>query len=395
MKIESIYKHFMVTPVSHLPVVDENSDIVGLISKEKVLMEMADIASTTEDYKKIPEQFLEFNITEGVIFYFQNNRTIPVINTLSQKVDTWEKPRFLAEISKLTNKNPVLTTDAKETESDNAGLNENKQAIFQFMSMVLASFPDALFATDKEGVTTFYNEKFEIEILARSIFRDSISYTEKYFRELNQDLFANYLKSHELDESRKARVPIIQAHVKDLNLVLRIITLKNEEIITGYLYHFIEPQTRMNRMNEEGFTFPSVEEAFQMNVPLETLIEEIESHYIFQKLKRNDENISHTANELGIPRSTLQNKIKLLKINQKFKREISSPIPRKRKKIVEKKEHPAKKVLASESKRTALPKSKKVNKVTTKKPSQTPKKSSQAKIIKNKVKLKTKTKKKK
>ena len=144
----------MVTPVSHLPVVDENSDIVGLISKEKVLMEMADIASTTEDYKKIPEQFLEFNITEGVIFYFQNNRTIPVINTLSQKVDTWEKPRFLAEISKLTNKNPVLTTDAKETESDNAGLNENKQAIFQFMSMVLASFPDALFANrgDRKSV---------------------------------------------------------------------------------------------------------------------------------------------------------------------------------------------------------------------------------------------------
>ncbi len=393
MKIESIYKHFMVTPVSHLPVVDENSDIVGLVSKEKVLMEMADVSSTSEEYERIPELFLEFNITEGVIYYFQNNRTIPVINTLAQKVDTWEKPRFLAEVSKLTNKSPVLKTENKE--SDGEELSENKQAIFQFMSLVLASFPDALFATDKEGVTTFYNEKFELDILARSIFRDSISYTEKYFRELNQDLFANYLKSHELDESRKANVPIIQAYVKDLNLVLRIITLKNEQIITGFLYHFIEPQTRMNRMNEEGFSFPSVEEAFQMNVPLETLIEEIESHYIFQKLKKNDENISHTANELGIPRSTLQNKIKLLKINQKFKREISSPIPKKKKKMVEKKEHPTKKVLASESKRTALPKSKKVNKATTKKPSQTSKKSSQAKINKNKVKFKTKAKKKK
>lgn len=85
MKIESIYKHFMVTPVSHLPVVDENSDIVGLISKEKVLMEMSDIASSGQEYEKIPEQFLDFNITEGVIYYFQNNRTIPVINHLSQK----------------------------------------------------------------------------------------------------------------------------------------------------------------------------------------------------------------------------------------------------------------------------------------------------------------------
>lgn len=383
----------MVTPVSHLPVVDENSDIVGLISKEKVLMEMSDIASSGQEYEKIPEQFLDFNITEGVIYYFQNNRTIPVINHLSQKVDTWEKPRFLAEVSKLTHKSPVLTTETKEAEGE--PLNENKQAIFQFMSLVLASFPDALFATDKEGVTTFYNEKFELEILARSIFRDSISYTEKYFRELNQDLFANYLKSHELEDSRKSNVPIIQAYVKDLNLVVRIITLKQEQIISGFLYHFIEPQSRMNRMNESGLMFPSVEEAFQMNVPLENLIQEIESHYIFQKLKKNDENISHTASELGIPRSTLQNKIKLLKINQKFSREISSPIPRKRKKIVEKKELSARKVLASDSKRTALPNSKKVNKATTKKPSQTPKKSSQAKIIKNKVKLKTKTKKKK
>lgn len=102
------------------------------------------------------------------------------------------------------------------------------------MSLVLASFPDALFATDKEGVTTFYNEKFELEILARSIFRDSISYTEKYFRELNQDLFANYLKSHELEDSRKSNVPIIQAYVKDLNLVVRIITLKQEQIISGF-----------------------------------------------------------------------------------------------------------------------------------------------------------------
>ena len=143
MKIESIYKHFMVTPVSHLPVVDENSDIVGLVSKEKVLMEMADVSSTSEEYERIPELFLEFNITEGVIYYFQNNRTIPVINTLAQKVDTWEKPRFLAEVSKLTNKSPVLKTENKE--SDGEELSENKQAIFQFMSLLLASFPDALY----------------------------------------------------------------------------------------------------------------------------------------------------------------------------------------------------------------------------------------------------------
>ena len=98
---------------------------------------------------------------------------------------------------------------------------------------------------------------------------------------------------------------------------------------------------------------------------------------------------------LGITRSTLQNKIKLLKINENLSLEISSPIPRKRKKIVEKKEQATKKVLASESKRTALPKSKKVKKGSHKKPSLTSKKSSQAKTNKNKVKLKAKSKKKK
>jgi transcriptional regulator with PAS, ATPase and Fis domain len=317
-----------------------------------------------------------------------------VINNRSQKVDAWEKPRFLAEVSKLNSKSPEIKTE--NLESEGQSLTENKQAIFKFMSMVLASFPDALFATDKEGVTTFYNEKFEFNILARKIFRDSISYTEKYFRELNQDLFANYLKTHELNvEPRKSAVPVIQAYVKDLSLVLRIITLKEDQRITGFLYHFIEPQTRLNRMSEGGLVFPSVEEAFQMNIPLQKLIDDIESHYIFQKLKKNDENISHTAKELGIPRSTLQNKIKLLKINQKFSRQISSPIPRKRKKIVEKKEHSDKKDIASEVKRTALPKSKKVKKESSKKPTLTSKKSSQAKIKNNKVKFKTKAKKKK
>ncbi|HMV41318.1 MAG TPA: helix-turn-helix domain-containing protein [Leptospiraceae bacterium] len=394
MKIESIYKHFMVTPVSHLPVVDENSDIIGLISKEKVLMEMSDVSTTNEDYEKIPEQFLDFHITEGVIYYFQNNRTIPVLNLFSQKVDSWEKPRFLAEVSKLNHESPSIKTDSNESASEE--MTESKAAIFKFMSNVLASFPDALFATDKEGVTTFYNERFEVDILARSIFRDSISYTEKYFRELNQDLFANYLKSHELDvESRKSTVPVLQAYVKDLSLVIRIITLKNDQNISGFLYHFIDPQNRINRLNEEGYTFPSVEEAFHMNLPLETVIEEVESHYIFQKLKKNDDNISHTANELGIPRSTLQNKMKLLKINEKFGREISTPIPRKRKKVVEKKDDSSRKVLASESKRTTEAKSKKVAKVSSKKPSQTSKKSSQAKLNKNKVKVKTKSKKKK
>lgn len=389
MKIESIYRHFMVTPVSHLPVVDQNFNLVGLVSKEKLLIEMSDISGAGTELEKISDDFLDYNITESIIQYFQNNRTIPVLNLTAQKVDSWEKPRFLAEITKLTDKS---VKEEEVVKKEDAEFSDNKNVIFQYMSLILSSFPDSLFATDKEGVTTFYNEQFEKDVLGRGVFHDSIQLAERYIKELNQNLFSNYLKTHELNlEAQKGTIPVIQAYLKDLNLILRIITLQKEGKVSGFLYHFIEPKSRIQLMNEEGVSLPSIEEAMQMNLPLQTVLDEVESYYIFHKLKRNEDNVSHAAEELGIPRSTLQNKMKLLNINERFNRDSSTPIPRKRKKSVENIKGSDRSVLKLEKEPVKVSSEKKV-KADTKKPKPvfTAKKTSRQKLKTAKPKSKRK-----
>lgn len=341
MKVESIYKHFLVTQVSHIPVVNDKFEVVGLLSKHKVTMEMADL-SEPKEFNLIPNELMDMEMSESILFYFQAHTHIPVINEISQRVDSWDKPRFLAEFSRLSKTTFPIVEVKKQAKEE---FSENKQAIFHLMSELLSNFPDALFSTDKEGITTFYNEKFETEILTHLKFKDSISLAEKYFSELSKDLIANFLNNHNLKS--KSNFPILQSQLKEIGYTIRVIPLKEKESLTGYLFHFIHPEEFILKQNEKGYLFPSLEEAFMMNLPYENLMNEIESRYIYYKLIENDENISHTAEALKIPRSTLQNKIKHLKIYQKFSSKSSSPIPRKQKKVVEKKISKNKKVLDS------------------------------------------------
>jgi hypothetical protein len=324
MKIELFYRHFLMIPVSHLPVVDGSSNIVGLLSKEKIAREMADLESEGIEYAKIPEHILESNINEKVLQYFTRYRTIPVLNDLGQRIDEWEKPRFLAEASKLLEeKKPV----PQETKEDPNNETKNRMMIYRFMELILRSFPDALYATDKDGDTTFYNEKFEVQILSKTIFRDSITIAEKYFRELSRDLISEYFKSVEPGSEDSIDLPCLQVYVKNLELFIRLITLRADEKVIGYLYHFLDPN--ISWMNQRGQSnFPLIEELFQMNAPLSEVLKEVESSYIIRSFKKNQENISHTASDLKLPRSTLQNRIKFLGLSDILSRDPEVPIPR-------------------------------------------------------------------
>lgn len=345
------------TQISHLPVVNEKFEVVGLLSKQKISMEMADISLAATEFEKIPKELYDYEISESLLYYFQSYSQIPVINEQSQKVDSWDKPRFLAEISRLQK----FQKEAPKKEKPKEEFTENKTVIFSFMSQILSNFPDALFSTDKEGITTFYNESFENEILTLPQFKDSIPIAEKYFKELSQDLIGAYLKNHDIKmNTSKKTFPVVQAFIKNLGFMIRVITLIENEIVKGFLFHFIDPKLFIQKMNTKGYSFPNLDEAFTMKIPLEGLIADIESRYIFYCLKENEDNISHTADALKIPRSTLQNKIKLLKVFEKFSEKTKAPVPRKIKKSVEKKAKPANKVSVVKLKTSKKPSQKKI-----------------------------------
>jgi hypothetical protein len=320
------------TPVAHFPVVGEDGSAVGLLSKEKISREMADLESVGIEYEVIPDHLLTYEITDSIVLFFQTHRTIPVLNIFGQRIDTWEKPRLLAECSDLlTKKNPPKQEQKTDSIDIDIPDSSNKLLIYKFMELILRSFPDALFSTDKDGNTTFYNEKFETSILSKHIFRDSITIAEKYFRELNRDLISEYFKTTDVNENSSMSLPILHAFVKNINMIVKIVTLKGDDKVIGFLYHLIESESdQIEKDDHSQSEFPIIEKAFQSGVSLSEILKDVESSYILKSFKLNHENISHTASSLGIPRSTLQNRIKYLGLSNKMARDPETPVPRQR-----------------------------------------------------------------
>ena len=73
--------------------------------------------------------------------------------------------------------------------------------------------------------------------------------------------------------------------------------LKKEHFISNRHIIDSKPKTNLFKKIDEGKALPE-------------LIEDIEKKIIIQGLTKNNNNISHTARELGIKRQTLQHKLK-------------------------------------------------------------------------------------
>ncbi|XDD43649.1 helix-turn-helix domain-containing protein [Leptospira sp. WS60.C2] len=330
MKFESLYRHFLLTRASHIPVVGEKGELVGLLSKERVHRELSDLGKEREDLDQIPIEILETELNESVILYFKESSLIPVIGINGEKIDNWDKPRFLAAFTKLESKqtrDPKLETIETKIEKKK----ENLDSVQWFMELILSHFPDGLFASDVSGNTIFYNESFERDILTKPLFDDSIETAEKYLHNLNREVLATYLKEHDLSLGKDRDTNVLTTLLPDLQSQVRIITLKKEKKVVGFLYHFASTSSGFGSGKSKS-EFPDLDLAFHSKLPLETVLAEMEAHYIHKSLQRNSQNISHAASELGIPRTTLQNRIRFLNLAERFQNQKKDKlvIPRKR-----------------------------------------------------------------
>ncbi|XDD48181.1 helix-turn-helix domain-containing protein [Leptospira sp. WS39.C2] len=330
MKFESLYRHFLLTRASHIPVVDEKGELVGLLSKERVHRELSDLGKERVDLDQIPIEILETELNESVILYFKETSLIPVIGIDGEKKDNWDKPRFLAAFTKLESKQ-IRDPKLDSIESKLEKKKENLDSVQWFMELILSHFPDGLFATDVTGGTIFYNESFERDILTKSLFNDSIETAEKYLHNLNREVLASYLKEHDLSLGKEADTNVLTTMLPDLLSQVRIITLKKEKKVVGFLYHFVSSVSSLGAGKTKS-EFPDLDLAFSSKLPLETILTEMEAHYIHKSLQRNSQNISHAASELGIPRTTLQNRIRFLNLSERFQNHKKERvvIPRKR-----------------------------------------------------------------
>lgn len=330
MKFESLYRHFLLTRATHIPVINEKGDLVGLLSKDRVHRELSDLGKDREDLEQIPLSILDTELSESLVLYFKESPLIPVIGLDGEKKDNWDKPRFLASFTKFESKQ-IRDPKLEGIESKLEKKKENLDSVQWFMELILSHFPDGLFATDVTGGTIFYNESFEKDVLTKSLFDDSIETAEKYLHNLNREVLATYLKEHDLSLGKEAETNVLTTMLPDLQSQVRIITLKKDKKVVGFLYHFSSTTNGFSSGKTKS-QFPDLDLAFQSKLPLETILTEMEAHYIHKSLQRNSQNISHSATELGIPRTTLQNRIRFLNLSERFQNNQKERlvIPRKR-----------------------------------------------------------------
>lgn len=177
----------------------------------------------------------------------------------------------------------IATSNEEPVESIEKGI--IRKDLFFRLNVVFISIPPLM---DRKG---------DIPILSKYFTGKYNFILGKKVGEISKDVLDSFMKYHWPGNARELENVIEGAMniISDTDEVL-----KKEDFISSV--HIIKSRT-------PGNTF-IVNEG---NKPLPLILEEIERDMISKSLDRNENNISHTAVELGIKRQTLQHKLKRYK----------------------------------------------------------------------------------
>ncbi|MCR9144322.1 MAG: hypothetical protein NXI24_18895 [bacterium] len=331
---------------------DSDLELQGFALRSELDQFMADLDRARGDFGEIPPEILvRDRVPPAVLTGLQNRGEIPVIDLRGEQLANWSEARFLKALAVFREKHNVPAPtgasegpgseqipdvsgrSAKSMTFSGAGAasgaafedgSENAAGASRWLGeILLAAIPYALFATDLQGNTLFYNGRFEESILTKRALKNSIRLAESFFLELTRTLLA---RSFEEDPLRRQRNALTTYH-EELETRVRIQNLEQDGRIQGYLYIFQEPGA--------GELFHELVDRVNRGQGLEDVIDDVEGRFIYLMLGRHGQNVSHTARALKIKRSTLQNKIKRLRIDERYNRKIEGPVRRHRRTVAE------------------------------------------------------------
>lgn len=298
--------------------------LTGFLSRGLVDREASDLERISRSHARLPDGLLVTKYIPGdLIGALGQADQIPVLDMNGEQVQVWSSAEFLAALSKYQSE--LKTRDLEEQaqlatavpEGPGAEAAKGGASGGDWLSrLVLGGFPHPLFATDLKGKTLFYNEAFEATVLAQPALKNSIRLAESYFLELTRELLARSL-TREADQ----RMPL-RSRLPEMSLALEIATLDSEGRVMGYLYVFRD-------LVWTGLQY-ELQDMLAGGMGLDDVVDEIEGALIYSVLKEHGQNVSHAAQALKVKRSTLQNKIKRLNIDEKYDRKIEGPIRRRR-----------------------------------------------------------------
>lgn len=309
-----IIRFFYSSSLDHIPLVrDLDGQLEGYLSRDLLNRELSDLQRAQSDFDSVPESWVQKDIGREDLLRLSSQCPVPVINRAGQKKTEWQDTELLRHASELKERRAQEAAAQSEDQLINAEPESSDQ---WFARLVLAAIPHPILATDLNGHALFYNEGFQQRVLQRDFFHKNLALAESYFLELTRGLLARVYSEgpHPTD--------LLFASIPELSISVEITTIHREQQISGYLYIFQDPE--LSGIPHEVLS------RLERGMSLDDIMEELEAGIIASMLRRNGQNVSHAAQALRINRSTLQNKIKRLKVNERFARTVDGPVRRVR-----------------------------------------------------------------
>jgi hypothetical protein len=301
VQVSDLVRIFFKHPLSYIPIVDENpggdSYLIGFLSRQKVFHYSSDKERLENRFERIPDIFLSKEILPEHIWEFFEKSPIPVYNLFAQYLTTWDKHEINYYL-----KNFLFTVKSYNPKPiENQEELQNLTEKYHLLEMVFSSFPFPMLALDVEGNSIFYNELFLKDILDKGPFKKTLALAESYFKELIKDIIAYYILQNRPTD-------LMEWNGKEIKRKMIITNITEEKEIIGYLMIFLPYQ--------ESFSLEEyIYQELKKGLDYDSIIDNIETNIIKSFLDKNKQNITHTAEELRIKRTTLQNKIKRLNIH--------------------------------------------------------------------------------
>jgi len=306
VNLTEILRIFYSTGAAALPVVTEDSAsefrLIGFITRKDLDREFSDIKRTNNNYNIIPEHLIR-QIGEISHFheFFKQSNIIPILTQNGELQPGWTERELLLALSSMgtvSEKKETDTININEPESDKSEHNSSSPDSW-LAKLLLSGISHPLFASGLRGETLFYNQSFEKEILNHVFFNNSISNLELYFLELTRDILARHAMKGLSTEK-------LTAASSQIPYIMDITTLEENKKVLGYLYIF----RNSDQVIEEISALAVESKQYKF------ILDGVESRIIIKTLENNQYNISHTSDDLNIKRSTLQNRIKLLDLEE-------------------------------------------------------------------------------
>ena len=303
----SLLRILISNKINCIPIVAtrDSKVIHAFLYKEEIEKWMSDLSRIEQKENTIPSSLLSKDIPKNINEIIENKTSFPIIDIQGKNKGLWNDRQLILAI--LEFRDQIKTLKELKIPLNIKG-NEQENPNNWFMGMILQSFPWSIYASDLTGNTLFHNESFIKEIVDSRFMEYSLEKTEKFLRNLVQDL----LVKNVLQEKRgfDIRTKALIDYIEKLHTYVYIINLQEKDEIVGYLYVF---QKNVFEGNLEEQLF---EKFCHEKQDYDTFMEKIQTTLIEKAMVKNSYNQSTAAKFLQIKRTTLSAMMSRLKIKK-------------------------------------------------------------------------------